>query len=104
MTLCTVLSFPSFLTSMFTASIDIVTNTLRSIRRCTVSIITRFVTVASIFKSPFAIWVLKKKTKCHFFHLELYSRKERNALVNDALNTFYLRLYGVGHTINDAIT
>ena len=27
--------------------------------------------------------------------------KEGNALFNDALNTFYLRLYGVGHIIKD---
>ena len=26
-------------------------------------------------------------------------RKEGNVLVNDALNTFYLRLYGVGHMV-----
>ena len=28
-------------------------------------------------------------------------RKKGNALFNDALNTFYLRLYGVGHMVND---
>ena len=27
--------------------------------------------------------------------------RERNVLFNDALNTFYLRLYGVGHTVKD---
>ena len=27
--------------------------------------------------------------------------KERNVLFNDALNTFYLRLYGVGHIVKD---
>ena len=27
--------------------------------------------------------------------------KEGNVLFNDALNTFYLRLYGVGHMVND---
>ena len=26
--------------------------------------------------------------------------EKRNILFNDALNTFYLRLYGVGHMIN----
>ena len=26
-------------------------------------------------------------------------RKEGNVLFNDALNTFYLRLYGVGHMV-----
>ena len=29
------------------------------------------------------------------------SRKEGNVLFNDALNTFYLRLYGVGHMVKD---
>ena len=33
--------------------------------------------------------------------LLLFGRKERNALFNDALNTFYLRLYGVGHMVKD---
>ena len=28
-------------------------------------------------------------------------RKEGNALFNDALNTFYLRLYGIGYMVND---
>ena len=29
------------------------------------------------------------------------SERERNVLFNDALNTFYLRLYDVGHTVKD---
>ena len=29
------------------------------------------------------------------------TRKEGNVLFNDALNTFYLRLYGVGHMVKD---
>ena len=28
-------------------------------------------------------------------------RKQRNVLFNDALNTFYLRLYGVRHMVKD---
>ena len=28
-------------------------------------------------------------------------RKERNVLLNDTLNTFYLSLYGVGHMVKD---
>ena len=28
-------------------------------------------------------------------------RKEGNVLFNDALNTFYLRLYGIGHMVDD---
>ena len=35
------------------------------------------------------------------FYLRLYGRKEGNVLFNDALNTFYLRLYGVGHMVKD---
>ena len=30
-----------------------------------------------------------------------HQRKEGNILFNDALNTFYLRLYGVGHMVKD---
>ena len=32
-------------------------------------------------------------------HLSI--RKEGNVLFNDALNTFYLRLYGVSHMVKD---
>ena len=32
---------------------------------------------------------------------ETKGRKEGNVLFNDALNTFYLRLYGVGHMVKD---
>ena len=38
------------------------------------------------------------------FHLRLLTRvkrKEGNVLFNDALHTFYLRLYGVGHMVKD---
>ena len=31
----------------------------------------------------------------------LWNRKEGNVLFNDALNTFYLRLYDVGHMVKD---
>ena len=30
-----------------------------------------------------------------------YGKRERNVLFNDALNTFYLRLYGVRHMVKD---
>ena len=33
--------------------------------------------------------------------LSLSGRKEGNVLFNDALNTFYLRLYGVKHMVKD---
>ena len=36
------------------------------------------------------------------FYLRLYGReRERNVLFNDALNTFYLRLYGIRHMVKD---
>ena len=35
------------------------------------------------------------------FPFAIIGRKEGNVLVNDALNTFYLRLYGVGHMVKD---
>ena len=31
----------------------------------------------------------------------IYGRKEGNVLFNDALNIFYLRLYGVRHMVKD---
>ena len=33
--------------------------------------------------------------------LVVMRRKEGNILFNDALNTFYLRLYGIGDTVKD---
>ena len=36
-----------------------------------------------------------------YFCLMLYGRKEGNVLFNDALNTFYLRLYGLRHMVED---
>ena len=41
--------------------------------------------------------VLRKDTRLHIH----WNRKEGNVLFNDALNTFYLRLYGVGHMVKD---
>ena len=35
----------------------------------------------------------------HFY--EDYEERERNVLFNDALNTFYLRLYDVRHMVKD---
>ena len=37
----------------------------------------------------------------HTPHLLLHLARERNVLFNDALNTFYLRLYGVRHMVKD---
>ena len=35
------------------------------------------------------------------FYLRLYGRKVGNVLFNDALKTFYLMLYGVGHMVKN---
>ena len=37
----------------------------------------------------------------HILSLIFVRRKAGNVLFNDALNTFYLRLYGVGHMVKD---
>ena len=40
----------------------------------------------------------------HVFNYSISNRireRERNVLFNDALNTFYLRLYGVRHMVKD---
>ena len=34
-------------------------------------------------------------------YIQTSGRKEGNVLINDALNTFYLRLYGVRHMVKD---
>ena len=43
------------------------------------------------------IWMVGWITK----YKDRHYRKEGNVLFNDALNTFYLRLYGVGHMVKD---
>ena len=39
--------------------------------------------------------------ECNHFVQTRKARKEGNVLFNDALKTFYLRLYGVGHIVKD---
>ena len=36
-----------------------------------------------------------------YFYFKKEGRKKGNVLFNDTLNTFYLRLYGVRHTVKD---
>ena len=55
---------------------------------------------------PIAQWVNALTTELHLAPiLHQMAATERkgigNALFNDALNTFYLRLYGVGHMVKD---
>ena len=43
-----------------------------------------------------------KKLVCSLtINLNMSRERERNVLFNDALNTFYLRLYGVRHMVKD---
>ena len=43
------------------------------------------------------IWIALKYS--YTINIDKRGRKEGNVLFNDALNTFYLRLYGVGHMV-----
>ena len=45
--------------------------------------------------------IIEKSVVKFFFSLPLFLKRERNVLFNDALNTFYLRLYGVRHMVKD---
>ena len=46
--------------------------------------------------------LLLKKRNVYNLHISLITvMKEGNVLFNDALNTFYLRLYGIRHMVKD---
>ena len=52
--------------------------------------------------SPYKGLVALNNIKSYFANALLREReRERNVLFNDALNTFYLRLYGVRHMVKD---
>ena len=53
--------------------------------------------------SLFSYFVCDKDVKClgYFNKIIFEGRKEGNVLFNDALNTFYLRSYGVRHMVKD---
>ena len=42
-----------------------------------------------------------KETSCHHYCSISVVIRKGNALFNDALNTFYLQLYGIGHMVKD---
>ena len=56
---------------------------------------------------PISSWVLlyasshRQDSTDHGLYYTSHWRKEGNVLFNDALNTFYLRLYGVRHMVKD---
>ena len=43
----------------------------------------------------------ENKSKARCVYITLNQKRERNVLFNDALNTFYLRLYGFRHMVKD---
>ena len=49
------------------------------------------------------VYIKKEEKKVYCAHAfgGPYGTKEGNDFFNDALNTFYLRLYGVGHMVKD---
>ena len=54
---------------------------------------------STIYVKPF---VITQEVKLRWFQYRiLHTERERNVLFNDALNTFYLRLYGVRHMVKD---
>ena len=44
---------------------------------------------------------MEKNNDNRTLYTEIKRERERNVLFNDALNTFYLRLYGVRHMVKD---
>ena len=46
-------------------------------------------------------WSISVRIKVNYFLLNNIWRKEGNILFNNALNTFYLRLYGIRHAVED---
>ena len=63
-----------------------------------------FAKFAAYFAAKLFAYMVKKKSRLGYQCLCDYwkeGRKEGNVLFNDALNTFYLRLYGVGHMVKN---
>ena len=52
---------------------------------------------------PMARMVQSANTPCHADFGMNERERERNVLFNDALNTFYLRLYGVRYMVKDIV-
>ena len=53
-------------------------------------------------QSPYTLSTFSTHLLCPWLSIELKgTRKEGNVLFNDALNTFYLRLYGIRHMVKD---
>ena len=52
-----------------------------------------------LIQQPIAQWANALNMELHFTPYAI--RKEGNVLLNDALNIFYLRLYGVSHRVKD---
>ena len=52
-------------------------------------------------EGPFTVEAHRVRRLCFLNEKFREGRKEGNVLFNDALNTFYLRLYGVRHMVKD---
>ena len=52
---------------------------------------------------PFNLWHIVGiiQLSANIIQANVLNMQEGNVLFNDALNTFYLRLYSVGHMVND---
>ena len=62
--------------------------------------------VSVLFVTEFVVLPEKISFLFFLFFVEcvgVHGRKEENVLFNDTFNTFYLRLYGVGHMIKDPL-
>ena len=62
-------------------------------------LVSRLSTYIHLIVTAFAFLRIFLFTCLPFVYLDI--RKEGNVLFNDVLNTFYLRLYGVRHVVND---
>ena len=54
-------------------------------------------------RQPIAPWVNALTMELLLVQFYLMWERERNVLFNDALNTFYLRLYGIRHMVKDQV-
>ena len=54
-----------------------------------------------LLNNCFLFVFIRTKDHADISSYNMLGRKEVNVLFNDALNTFYLRLYGVTHMVKD---
>ena len=75
---------------------------LNSIFFCLFLILTSLTCLTILVCPPSDCWTHQERSlMCNYSRLTFHGERERNVLFNDALNTFYLRLYGVRHMVKD---